>query len=139
MKLTLIRKIFTDDFTIGELYIDDCFICETLEDKVRDLNKIEDKVPGKTAIPYGIYKVILSWSNRFKKVLPEILGVQFFSGVRIHSGNTAADSKGCILVGKYYKDGVLVKSRECMSLIMNKLIECTHEKKEEITIEIKEE
>lgn len=78
-----------EDYTIGELYVDGVFICHTLEDKVRLLNSYEDKVYGETAIPIGRYKVVLSYSNRFKKVLPEILNVEFFKGIRIHEGNYA--------------------------------------------------
>lgn len=138
MRLTLIRKIFTDDFTVGELYVDDCFCCETIEDKVRVLKKAEDKVPGKTAIPYGIYKVIISWSKRFKKFMLELLGVKFFSGVRIHSGNTADDSQGCIIVGKYYKDGMVINSRVTMSSLFAKVEEAIR-RGEDVTIEIKED
>lgn len=138
MKLTLIRKIFTDDFTVGELYVDDCFFCETIEDKVRELKKAEDKVPSKTAIPYGIYKIIISWSKRFKKFMLELLGVQYFSGVRIHSGNTAEDSQGCIIVGKYYKDGTVINSRNTMSSLFSKVKDAI-DKNEEVTIEIKED
>lgn len=138
MRIKVIRKIFTDDFTVGELYVDDCFFCETVEDKVRELKKAEDKVPGKTAIPYGIYKVIISWSKRFKKFMLELLGVQFFSGVRIHSGNTAEDSQGCIIVGKYYKDGKVINSRVTMSSLFAKVKEAI-DRNEDVTIEITSE
>lgn len=134
MKLRLERILFTPEYTVGALYLDDCFICDTLEDTTRDLKTIKDKVPGKTAIPYGIYKVILSFSPLFKKLLPELLNVLFFSGVRIHSGNTAADSRGCILVGKYVNDGMLIDSRKTMNALMAKLME----DKDNITIEIVE-
>jgi hypothetical protein len=96
MQLTVKRTLFNKTNTIGELYIDGVFFCYTLEDVVR--NAGTKKVYGQTAIPYNTYKVILSLSNRFKKVLPEILNVPDFSGVRIHGGNTEADSLGCILV-----------------------------------------
>jgi hypothetical protein len=101
--LTLKRKIFTDNSTIGELTINGKFFCHTLEDKDRDINrnkKLEEgKVYGQTAIPSGFYNLILYLSNRFKRILPLILNVVGFEGVRIHNGNTKKDTEGCILVG----------------------------------------
>jgi hypothetical protein len=94
MKLELKRKIFTDDSTIGELFIDGIFVCYTLEDKVRD-----KKIYGVTAIPYGEYEVVITFSNRFKQYMPLLLKVPGFEGIRIHSGNKSADTEGCILVG----------------------------------------
>jgi hypothetical protein len=94
MILELKRKIFTDDSTIGEISIDGAFVCYTLEDKVRDA-----KIYGITAIPYGKYEVIVSFSNRFKQYMPLLLKVPGFEGVRIHPGNKSADTEGCILVG----------------------------------------
>ena len=94
MELSLKREIFNEKNTIGKLFIDGTFFCYTLEDVIRD-----KKVYGETAIPYGVYKVILSLSNRFKKVLPLVLNVPNFEGIRIHGGNTESDSLGCILVG----------------------------------------
>jgi len=94
MKLELIRKEFTEHSTIGDLLIDGQFFCFTLEDVVRDV-----KIPGQTAIPYGSYEVITDYSNRFKKVMPLLLNVPGFDGVRIHSGNTDKDTEGCVLIG----------------------------------------
>ena len=88
------RKVFTDLSTIGEMFIDGVFFCYTLEDKVREV-----KIKGITAIPAGSYDVILSVSNRFKKLMPLLLNVPGFEGVRIHSGNKHEDTEGCILVG----------------------------------------
>lgn len=79
---------------IGELTIDGVHQCFTLEDKVR-----EKKIFGKTAIPPGRYEVTVSFSNHFQKKLPLLMNVPNFEGVRIHSGNTAKDTEGCILVG----------------------------------------
>jgi hypothetical protein len=105
MILTLIRQEFTDVSTIGSLYINDVFFCYTLEDKDRGLDQSQSlltinakKLFGITAIPYGTYKVRLSMSNRFKRLLPEILNVKGYTGVRIHRGNTAAHSHGFPLV-----------------------------------------
>lgn len=89
MELILKRIHKGEDYTIGELYINGDFFSNTLEDKVRLLNSYEDKIYGETAIPIGRYKVVLSYSNRFKRILPEILNVEFFNGIRIHEGNYA--------------------------------------------------
>lgn len=106
MKFKLERFALKPTYTIGNFFIDyedndklgweHC--CETLEDKVRDLTK-EVKVFGETAIPAGIYKINITYSNRFKRDLPLLLNVPQFDGIRIHPGNTAEDTHGCILVG----------------------------------------
>ena len=95
MELKLRRFEFGTTYTIGKLYVDDVYFCFTLEDKVRE----GEKVDGQTAIPYGTYSVIIDHSNRFNRDLPHILNVPGFEGVRIHTGNTSADTEGCILVG----------------------------------------
>jgi hypothetical protein len=107
MELKLNRKIFTDKSTIGEMFIDGNFFCYTLEDVVRDKNNDGDlddtgekKVYGKTAIPKGKYEVIINYSERFKQQMPLLLNVKGFDGIRIHKGNTDADTHGCILLGK---------------------------------------
>jgi hypothetical protein len=97
LELKVIRKIFSTQSTIGEFYIGNDFHCYTLEDVVRAEGV---KIPGETAIPAGRYEVIVNMSTRFKKEMPILLNVPGFEGVRIHSGNTAADTLGCILVGK---------------------------------------
>ncbi|MGY4540066.1 hypothetical protein ACVW0P_004508 [Mucilaginibacter sp. UYNi724] len=102
MKLKVIRKVFNKNNTIGDLYIDDVWFCYTLEDVLRD-----KKVKNATAIPYGVYKVILSLSNRFKRILPEVLAVPGFEGIRIHPGNNENSTSGCILVG-YHTDNKLI-------------------------------
>ena len=84
--------------------------CDTLEDKWRDLTK-EKKVPGETCIPAGRYRVIMDYSNRFKRVMPHILDVPNFKGVRIHAGNTRADTEGCILLGSYGQEGMVIESK----------------------------
>lgn len=127
MKLTLIRTIF-DTYTEGKLYIDGVYFCDTLENKDRGLlqtmsvNIIQKlKVYGETCIPAGLYKLILSLSPRFKKLMPEILFVKGFKGVRIHAGNTTKDTQGCILVGEKQSDGVLTNSRKTFDNLMQKL------------------
>lgn len=103
MELTLVRFEFTDKSTIGKLAVSGVFECYTLEDTCREpvpgMWEKEMKIPGLTAIPYGKYRVVISLSNRFKKLLPEVLGVPNYEGVRIHTGNKPADTEGCILPG----------------------------------------
>lgn len=118
MKITVVRRYKKEDYTIGDLYIDGKWLCNTLEDPVRILNEYEDKVYGKTAIPQGVYQVKLTYSPRFKKILPEVLNVQFFSGIRIHAGNTADDSEGCILVGENKAKGKVLNSRKTLEMLM---------------------
>ena len=128
MKLSLIRKSQYEDFTLGELSIDGQFFCYTVEDKVRPLG---EKVFGKTAIPAGNYKVIINMSNHFKKEMPLLLNVPGFEGVRIHSGNTADDSEGCIIIGMVKTENGVGMSRVAFTKLMDKI------KGKELTIEIK--
>lgn len=99
MKLTLKRNEMSANTTVGELFVDGVFECYTLEDVVRDLASGAQKVYGKTAIPAGTYKVTITQSARFKRLLPLLNDVPYFEGIRIHPGNTAEDTDGCILVG----------------------------------------
>ena len=98
MELKLNRIFLGSSATIGELYVDGEHIADTLEDRVRPEG---EKVYGKTAISEGTYEVKLTYSPRFKKILPEILNVPNFSGIRIHSLNKAEESEGCIGVGEW--------------------------------------
>ena len=104
MEIKVKRFHFGNTFTIGKLFIDgkDLNIF-TLEDKVREIKgePVDKwKVQNKTAIPKGIYKVIINLSNRFKRLLPLLLNVDGFEGVRIHPGNTSENTEGCILLGR---------------------------------------
>jgi hypothetical protein len=106
MELQLKREIFTDISTIGTLTIDGKFECYILEDKDRGINNtltleqiMRVKVYGKTAIPYGRYEVDWTMSARFKVMMPILLNVVGWSGIRIHKGNTEIDSLGCLLCG----------------------------------------
>lgn len=116
LELTLARIAPRENYTIGRLYIDGTYFCDTLEDAVRDLNRNgkfdnnEVKVPGHTAIPFGSYEVTLdvvsprfSRSATYRQIagkLPRLLNVPHFDGILIHIGNTPADTEGCILVGR---------------------------------------
>ncbi|MCA3067481.1 MAG: hypothetical protein ING73_11240 [Rhodocyclaceae bacterium] len=102
MNLLLKRRPSNAVCTIGDLYVDGEFECHTLEDPVREnamLPVADWKIAGKTAIPAGTYKVIITWSPRFKRNLPLLVNVNGFVGVRIHAGNIAADTDGCIITG----------------------------------------
>ena len=141
MKLRLERLWPKKDYTVGRLYVDDRLFCNTLEDRIVDKNKNgvfdgdEKKVYSESAIPYGTYKIIYNWSPKFGRNLPRLLNVPHFEGILIHPGNTAADSAGCILVGKNTGVGRLTNSRY-ISDELNKLIDEAQQKGEPITIEI---
>lgn len=117
MKLTLKRIALRSTYTIGRLYVDGDYFCDTLEDTVRDLNKDgkfdngEKKVYGKTAIPYGTYEIKWTYSPRFKKYTPQLMNVPSFEGIRIHSGNTSADTEGCLILGENKQVGKVLNSR----------------------------
>ena len=136
MNLELSRYFRGPDFTTGSLNIDGVFECWTLEDTVRELGtNCEGKEKGKTAIPSGTYTVVLSYSNRFKKYMPEIQNVPCFSGIRIHSGTNASHTDGCLLVGaESSAGGQIFKSRIAFDLLMRKIKKI--EKTEKITITI---
>lgn len=103
MTLRLIREPSINGATLGSLYIDGHRYCETLEDEIREQPGVpvaQWKVQDKTAIPAGRYRVALAMSPHFKMVLPHLLDVPGFSGILIHGGNTAIDTRGCLLVGR---------------------------------------
>lgn len=141
MELVLKRKYLGDTYTIGDLYINGVLFCNTLEDTVRDINKNgkfdngEIKVFAKTAIGYGRYELIMTLSNRFKKVMPLLLNVPNFAGVRIHSGNDSDDTEGCILVGKNTEKGKVTTSRVTADLLYDKINTAIKKEKVFITIE----
>lgn len=134
MKLLVNRYILNQNYTLSKFYIDGIHFCESLEDVYRgdDLSG-NKKVYGKTAIPCGTYKVILSYSNRFKIWTPEILDVPFFSGIRIHSGNTHENTDGCLIVGENKNtDYFIENSRKTFKSLMLKLKD-----QKDISIEVK--
>jgi len=129
MELQVKRTDFTDNSTIGELSVNGQFECYTLEDKVRPV-----KIAGKTAIPAGRYEVIIDFSQRFGRLLPLLLNVPDFEGVRIHPGNTAANTEGCILVGDEKSQDLVGKSRAAFDRLFAKLSAAAE--KEKIYLEI---
>lgn len=138
MELKLKRIALKETYTIGKLYINGVYQCDTLEDKVRDYNKDgdlndlnEQKVYGETAIPYGKYEVTLkvqspkysklatySWCNGY---LPRLLNVPHFDGILIHSGNVAEHSHGCLLVGENKVKGKVINSMVTLKRIYPQL------------------
>lgn len=132
MELEVRRTTFSGESTIGELSIDGSFYCFTLEDVVRD----GPKVHGKTAIPEGRFRVIMSWSPRFKRNLPLLEKVPGFEGIRIHAGNTAKDTEGCILVGHERGVNALRDSQPALRGLLLDLSEAA-ERKEAIWITIR--
>ena len=141
MKLLLERKYLKEDYCIGRLCINGTFFCNTLEDKVRDINKNgtfdcgEFKISGHTAIPYGEYEVIVNYSPKFKRELPRLLNVPHFEGILIHRGNTNKESSGCILVGENTKKGMVLNSTKYEYELL-KILKEAQTKKEKITIKI---
>lgn len=128
LELLLDRDVRTRHSTIGVLYVDGKFECFTLEDVDRNLTDAmtedavkQQKIFGQTAIPEGRYKVVLSMSNRFKRLLPEVLGVKGFEGIRIHSGNTDKDTEGCVLVGQTRSIDFVGNSRASFEILFAKM------------------
>jgi len=134
MKIKVQRRFKGQDYTIGSMYINHTYFCDTLEDKVRDIAK-EGKVYGQTAIPAGKYKVVLNLSPKFKRKLPRLLDVPHFEGILIHRGNTAADTYGCILIGENKVKGKVINSTQ-YEIKLVQLIEDAIARGEQIEIEI---
>jgi len=130
MKLELKRTYFKDTYTIGYLFIDSQYFCDTLEDVPRDI-----KIQNETCIPAGEYKVIIDFSNRFQRDMPHVLNVPGFDGIRIHSGNTDKDTDGCILVGQNKIKGEVINSRDTFNKLFP-LIQDAINSRDEISISI---
>ena len=118
IELKLTRDICGETCTEGTLTVDGALECYTLEDVVRGAG---EKIPGDTAILEGRYKVIVTHSPRFNRELPLLVNVPNFSGVRIHSGNTAKDTEGCILVGRKRVPGAVQESRLAFDALFAKI------------------
>lgn len=147
MKLTLKRIALRPTYTIGKLYIDDVYFCDTIEDTIRDINKNgkfdngEKKVYSKTAIPYGTYEITTSivsprfkdrvWAKPYGGKIPRLINVPSFDGVLIHPGSSADDTSGCLLVGKNTIVGRLTDSQKTFHALMKKI-----KGQKNITIEI---
>lgn len=134
MKLHIQRSYKGQFYTIGDLFVNGTYLCNTLEDTVRLLT-IEKKIPGKTAIPAGKYNVIVNKSPKFKRDLPRLLDVPHFEGVLIHRGNLPEHTEGCILVGENKVKGKVINSTK-YELILVELLKDAQNRGEQIEIEI---
>ena len=155
MELTLKRIALRSEYTIGKLYVDGEYVCDTIEDTVRDLDKDgkfangEVKIPGKTAIPYGRYEITMkvkspkysnftkySWAKKYDGYLPRLLNVPHFDGVLIHVGNSALDSEACVLVGENKVVGKVINSVNTFRRLMDDYLVPAKKRNEKIVITI---
>lgn len=136
MKIKLVREVFSKKSTIGTLYVNGLKFGYTLEDVDRKLeDNPEGKVYGKTAIPRGLYPVVVDYSQRFGRIMPRLVNVPGFVGVRIHPGNTHADTDGCILVGDVRGKDSIRSSRIAYQRLLAR-IEDALDRGQEVTIEV---
>lgn len=140
MELNVKRIARKDGYTIGRLFINNEYFCDTLEDTDRGLKDtmqvneiLAKKVKGQTAIPTGKYDVILTFSPRFKRVLPLLLKVPGYQYIRVHNGNRPDSTEGCLLVGENKAKGQVINSRATLEKLMSILLEC-EKRKEKVTI-----
>lgn len=133
MKIKVTRQQFDPEFTIGGMTVNGFAQCYTLEDTVRAPG--EPKVFGKTAIPPGTYPVVITFSPHFQRDLPLLQNVPGFEGVRIHPGNTAADTEGCILVGVTRLTTSISHSRVAFDSLFPKIKKAIDDG-EQVTIEV---
>ena len=138
MRIELVRIAFKNTYTIGKLYVDGKYFSDVLEDVDRGLDSsmseseiLEKKVKGQTAIPTGHYVINITYSPKYKRMMPLLLDVKGFSGIRLHSGNSPKDTEGCLLVGKNKKVGMVLESRDTYQRLFKMM-----EGQKEITIDI---
>jgi hypothetical protein len=112
MEMIVTRKVFTEKSTVGELWIDGQYECETLEDRTRAPGV---KVKKETSIPYGRYRLVIDFSERFQKDMPHILDVPMFTGIRVHAGNTEVDTEGCLILGLVSEADKVLYSRHAVA------------------------
>ena len=142
MELNVKRIARKDGYTIGRLFINNEYFCDTLEDTDRGLKDtmqvneiLAKKVKAQTAIPTGKYDVILTFSPRFKRVLPLLLNVPGYQYIRVHNGNRPDSTEGCLLVGENKIKGQVINSRATLEKLMSVLLEC-EKRKEKISITV---
>ena len=140
MEIRVKRIARKDGYTIGKMYINGAYFCDTLEDTDRGLKStmsvdeiLARKVKAQTAIPTGKYDVILTFSPKFKRVLPLLLNVPGYQYIRVHHGNLPSSTDGCLLVGENKIKGQIINSRATLEKLMSVLLEC-EKKKEKVTI-----
>lgn len=135
MLIELRRDTFDDKRTFGRMFVDGKYLGEVLEDKDRYLENGGEKVYGQTAIPRGRYQVSVTYSNRFKKPMPQIHDVPGFDGVRIHGGNSDADTLGCPLLGSVRTGSGIANCKVPNERLMH-MLELAEEQGQEVWIEI---
>ena len=137
MNISVVREDDSNSpHNFGQMWIDNIYFGETLEDKDRFLESPgEVKVDGDTAIPRGRYKVTLSMSQRFGRIMPEVHDVPGFSGVRIHGGNTEADTSGCILLGTVRTPNGIANCKPINDRLIDRL-ESAQDRGEDVFLEI---
>lgn len=116
MKIKVDRIYKGESYTIGKMYLNGEYFCDTLEDAIRPV-----KIPNETAIPAGTYKVEVTYSPRFKRNLPLLVDVPNYTGIRIHEGSNKDHTSGCILVGFNTSKGILSDSRKISDQLTNLL------------------
>lgn len=121
MKLILQRYLFAEDYTMGLLFIDGVYFCDTIEDKFRGNDLSKTKVYGETCIPYGVYDVKITYSARHKKNMPQIMNVPYFEGIRFDVANTAKDVLGCVAIGIKSENGRVLQSRKTYNAFVKRL------------------
>lgn len=141
MELLVVRYNKKQNYTIGKLFINGEYFCDTLEDTDRGLSNAMPtsqiqaaKRKGTTAIPTGRYIMELTVSPRFGRTLPIIIGVKGFDGIRIHRGNTHEETEGCILVGENKAVGKVLNSANTENRLMERLQKINHTEQIYITI-----
>ena len=141
MELELTRSAKTNRSTIGELTINGVFECFILEDKDRGLRKdmpiselMVMKIKTRTAIPTGRYEIVVSFSDKFQKMLPLLLDVPAFAGIRIHPGNKDTDTEGCLLPGKTKSADEVASSRVAFTALFDKIKAALQREKIFITV-----
>lgn len=131
MKLVLKREPTKHNTTIGELWVNGIRFCATLEDAIREVpgKSVEEwKIYKETAIPQGKYEIIVNWSQRFQRLMPLLLNVPGFTGIRIHAGNNIYNTAGCILVGYERLDNSLSHSKAAFTDLFSLIQTAVHAK-----------
>ena len=135
LELKLVRLMMGAASTLGKFYIDGKYYGVTCEDKDRELEAGGVKIAKQTAIPRGRYRVAVTFSNRFQKMLPLLEDVPGFTGVRIHGGNRAEDSEGCVLAGRVRIQDGIAQCKDTVEAIID-LIDDAEDRGEESYLEI---
>jgi hypothetical protein len=138
MKLLVVRESNQNGPTLGKLFVDNVYFCETLEDQDRQLETKGEsaKVEGETCIPRGEYRVLIDFSHRFRCEMMHVMDVPYFEGIRIHAGNTKEDTHGCLLLGSARSESTVLNSRYTVKRLFD-LVDSALGVGEDVTIEYK--